>query len=66
MPLKLFYSFRKSVSRDVRTDYNLDLSFFCEKENFNGGFVVGTQEDSNFRGYTRTLLSQGTQKTNKS
>ena len=49
---KVTFSFRKSVFRDVRTDYNLDLRFLAEKANFNdnGGFVVGIQEVSAFRG----------------
>ena len=34
---KVIFSFRKSVFRDVRTDYNLDLRFFSEikKATFN-------------------------------
>ena len=39
---KVISSFRKSVSRDVRTEYNLDLRFLV-KFNDNGRFVVGTQ-----------------------
>ena len=40
---KVIFSFRKSVFRDVRTDYNLDLRFLVNF-NDNGGFVVGTHK----------------------
>ena len=39
---KVIFSFRKSVFRDVRTDYNLDLRILVNF-NDNCGFVVGTQ-----------------------
>ena len=62
---KVIFSFRKSVSRDVRTEYNLDLRFLV-KFNVNSGFVVGTQTffvgiqelSLCFSWYTRGLCSQ--------
>ena len=32
MPVKLFFGFQKSVFREVRIDYNLDLSFLVKKQ----------------------------------
>ena len=63
---KVIFSFRKSVFRDVRTDYNLDLRFLSEKANFNGGFVVRTRHISIFPEDARGLCSQGPQRTNES
>ena len=52
-------SFRMSVFRDVRTDYNLGLRFLLKlkKTNFNdnGGFVVGTHKLFSW-GYKRSLF----------
>ena len=56
---KVLFSFRKSVFRDVSTNYNLDLRFLVKikKANFNdnGGFVVGTHKHFSW-GYKRPLL----------
>ena len=52
---KVIFSCRKSVFRDVRTDYNLDLSFLVNF-NDNGGFVVGTHKHFPW-GYKRSLLT---------
>ena len=51
---KVSFSFRKSVFRDVRTDYNLDLKFLV-KFNDNGGFVVETHKHFSW-GYNRSLF----------
>ena len=51
---KVIFSFRKSVLRDVRTDYNLDLRFLVNF-NDNGGFVVGTHKHFSW-GYKRSLF----------
>ena len=50
---KVIFSFRKSVFRDVRTDYNLDLGFLVKD---NGGFVVGTHKHFSWE-YKRFLFS---------
>ena len=54
---KVIFSFRKSVFRDIRTDYNLDLRFLVKRKNFNdnGGFVVGTHKHFSW-GYKRSLI----------
>ena len=51
---KVVFSFRKSVFRDVRTDYNLDLRFLV-KFNDNGEFVVGTHKHFSW-GYKTSLF----------
>ena len=51
---KVIFSFRKSVFRDVRTEYNLDLRFLL-KFNDNGGFVVGTHKHFSW-GYKKSLF----------
>ena len=56
---KVIFSFWKSVFRDVRTDYNLDLRF-SEKANFSGGFVVRTNKHFSW-GYKRSLFFVGIQ-----
>ena len=54
MSYKVIFSFRKSVSRDVRTEYNLDLRFLV-KFNDNGGFVVGTHKHFSWE-YKKSLF----------
>ena len=51
---KVIFSFRKSVFRDVRTEYNLDQRFLV-KFNDNGGFVEGTHKHFSW-GYKRSLF----------
>ena len=51
---KIIFRFRKSVFRDVRTDYNLDLRFLVNF-NDNGGFVVETHKHFSW-GYKRSLF----------
>ena len=51
---KVVFSCRKSVSRDVRTEYNLDLRFLV-KFNDNGGFVVGTHKHFSWE-YKKSLF----------
>ena len=68
MVTKVIFSFRKSVFRDVRTDYNLDLRFLVKLKkqismimaDLSLGHIII------FRGDTRGLCSQVTQRTNKS
>ena len=56
MDAKVIFSFWKSVFRDVRTDYNLDLRFLLKKQismimaDFSRGHI------NIFRGDTRGLL----------
>ena len=51
---KVIFSFRKSVFRDVCTEYNLDQRFLV-KFNDNGGFVVGTHKHFSW-GYKKSLF----------
>ena len=63
---KVIFSFRKSVFRDVRTNYNFDLRFLVKRQismimvDFSWGHIII------FCGDTRGLCSQGMQRTNKS
>ena len=68
---KVICSFRKSVFRDVRTDYNLDLRFLVKISMIMADLLQGHIFRGNTRGvcfpwYTRGLCSQVTQRTNKS
>ena len=75
MDAKVIFSFWKSVFRDVRTDYNLDLRFLLKKQismimaDFSRGHINIFRGDTRglcFSWYTRGLCSQGMQRTNKS
>ena len=74
---KVIFSFRKSVFRDVRTDYNLDLRFLVKLKkqismimaDLSQGHINIFRGDTRslcFSWYTRGLCSQVTQRTNKS
>ena len=72
---KVIFSFRKSVFRDVRTDYNLDLRFLVKGQilmimaDLSWGHINIFRGDTRglcFSWYTRGLCSQGIQRTNTS
>ena len=71
---KVIFSFRKFVSRDVRTDYNLDLRSLVKRQismmpDLSWGHINifrGDKRGLCFSWYTRGLCSQGMQRTNKS
>ena len=74
---KVIFSFRKSVFRNVRTDYNLDLRFLVKSKkqismviaDLSWGQINIFRGDTRglcFSWYTRCFCSQGTQRTNKS
>ena len=75
MDTKVIFSFRKSVFRDVRTDYNVDLRFLVKSQismivaDLSWGHINIFRGDTRglcFSWYPRGLCSQGMQRTNKS
>ena len=66
MDTKVIFSFPKSVFRDVRTDYNLDLRFLVKRQISVIMADLSWGHINIFRGDARGLCSQGMQRTNKS